>query len=132
MAAEPTIALLNGARRAQETPPAALYATVCDYWALTKPEVNFLILITTFAGFYLASTISPGNFRSLLAFQTLLGTLLVAAGRRRLTRLLNAPLIGKCVGQRAGPWPLDGFGVHMLSSLEPHSRWVASHTFIWK
>ncbi len=26
-----------------------------DYWALTKPEVNFLILITTFVGFYLAS-----------------------------------------------------------------------------
>ena len=24
-----------------------------DYWALTKPEVNFLILITTFVGFYL-------------------------------------------------------------------------------
>jgi heme O synthase-like polyprenyltransferase len=26
-----------------------------DYWALTKPEVNFLILITTFVGFYLGS-----------------------------------------------------------------------------
>ncbi len=26
-----------------------------DYWALTKPEVNFLILITTFVSFYLAS-----------------------------------------------------------------------------
>ncbi len=24
-----------------------------DYWALTKPEVNFLILITTGVGFYL-------------------------------------------------------------------------------
>jgi heme O synthase-like polyprenyltransferase len=24
-----------------------------DYFALTKPEVNFLIVITTFAGFYL-------------------------------------------------------------------------------
>ena len=27
---------------------------LADYWALTKPEVNFLILITTFVGFYLA------------------------------------------------------------------------------
>ena len=24
-----------------------------DYWALTKPEINFLIAIATFAGFYL-------------------------------------------------------------------------------
>src|SRR5262249_31291581 len=26
-----------------------------DYWALSKPEVNFLIVITTFAGFCLSS-----------------------------------------------------------------------------
>jgi heme O synthase-like polyprenyltransferase len=30
-----------------------------EYWALTKPEVNFRILVTTFAGFYLAS--KPGS-----------------------------------------------------------------------
>ena len=32
-----------------------------DYWALTKPEVNFLIVITTLAGFYLywAHCLSP-------------------------------------------------------------------------
>jgi heme O synthase-like polyprenyltransferase len=30
-------------------------AVLSDYWTLTKPEVNFLILITTFACFYLAS-----------------------------------------------------------------------------
>ena len=28
-------------------------APLSDYWALTKPEVNFLILITTLLGFYL-------------------------------------------------------------------------------
>jgi len=28
-------------------------STFSDYWALTKPEVNFLILITTGVGFYL-------------------------------------------------------------------------------
>jgi heme O synthase-like polyprenyltransferase len=28
-------------------------STLSDYWALTKPEVNFLILITTGVGFYL-------------------------------------------------------------------------------
>ena len=91
MAAEPTIALLNGARRAQETPTAALYATVSYYWALTKPEVNFLILITTFAGFYLASTFSPENFHPLLAFHTLLGTLLVAGGTATLNQAMECP-----------------------------------------
>ena len=30
-----------------------ILARLSDYWTLTKPEVNFLILITTFAGFYL-------------------------------------------------------------------------------
>ena len=45
---------------------------------LTKPEVNFLIVITTLAGFYLASPLHP--WRILLLFNTLLGTLLVASG----------------------------------------------------
>jgi protoheme IX farnesyltransferase len=59
-----------------------------DYWALTKPEVNFLILITTFAGFYLASA---GNERFLFArlFHTLLGTLLVASGTGALNQYVE-------------------------------------------
>ena len=89
MATEPTIALLNGARAAQETRAAALYATVSDYWALTKPEVNFLILITTFAGFYLASANEPAKFHYLLALHTLLGTLLVAGGTATLNQVLE-------------------------------------------
>jgi len=89
VATEPTIALLNGARGAQETRAAALYATVSDYWALTKPEVNFLILITTFAGFYLASTNEPAKFHYLLALHTLLGTLLVAGGTATLNQVLE-------------------------------------------
>ena len=53
-------------------------ALLSDYWMLTKPEVNFLIVITTLAGFYLASPLHP--WRILLLFNTLLGTLLVASG----------------------------------------------------
>jgi len=89
VASEPTIALLNGARGAQETRAAALYATVSDYWALTKPEVNFLVLITTFAGFYLASTNDPAKFHYLLALHTLFGTLLVAGGTATLNQALE-------------------------------------------
>jgi len=89
MATEPTMAVLNGVSEAQETRTARFSSTVSDYWALTKPEVNFLILITTFAGFYLASTGGPSNFYPLLAFHMLLGTLLVAGGTATLNQALE-------------------------------------------
>src|SRR6202795_182152 len=59
-----------------------------DYWALTKPEVNFLILITTFVGFYLASA-GNGRFSFAGLFNTLLGTLLVASGTGTLNQYLE-------------------------------------------
>jgi protoheme IX farnesyltransferase len=59
-----------------------------DYWALTKPEVNFLILITTFVGFYLASA-TDGRFSFARLFNTLLGTLLVASGTGTLNQYLE-------------------------------------------
>jgi heme o synthase len=59
-----------------------------DYWALTKPEVNFLILITTFVGFYLASA-SDRRFSVAGLFNTLLGTLLVASGTGTLNQYLE-------------------------------------------
>src|SRR6185369_5020191 len=58
-----------------------------DYWALTKPEVNFLIAITTFAGFYLACAIRPFPF--MLLIHTLLGTLLVASGTGTLNQYIE-------------------------------------------
>jgi heme o synthase len=59
-----------------------------DYWALTKPEVNFLILITTFVGFCLTSA-SDGRFSLARLFNTLLGTLLVASGTGTLNQYLE-------------------------------------------
>ena len=59
-----------------------------DYWALTKPEVNFLILITTFVGFYLASA-GNGRFSFTGLCKTLLGTLLVASGTGTLNQYLE-------------------------------------------
>jgi heme o synthase len=63
---------------------ARLFAQLADYWALTKPEVNFLILITTFAGFQLAS-----GGRLMMILHTLLGTLLVAGGASALNQFLE-------------------------------------------
>jgi protoheme IX farnesyltransferase len=60
-----------------------------DYWALTKPEVNFLILVTTFAGFYLGSPAPSGDFPFLRLFNTLLGTLLVASGTGTLNQYIE-------------------------------------------
>jgi len=42
------------------------YAMVSDYWALTKPEVNFLITMATFTGFYLGHATEPQGFPFLL------------------------------------------------------------------
>ena len=60
-----------------------------DYWALTKPEVNFLILITTGVGFYLGcgNVARPMSFLGL--FNTLLGTLLVASGTGTLNQYIE-------------------------------------------
>jgi heme o synthase len=60
-----------------------------DYWALTKPEVNFLILITTLVGFYLASVNEGRTFSFVGLFNTLLGTLLVASGTGTLNQYLE-------------------------------------------
>jgi heme O synthase-like polyprenyltransferase len=30
-------------------------AILADFWSLTKPEITFLVLVTTFTGFYLGS-----------------------------------------------------------------------------
>lgn len=60
-----------------------------DYWALTKPEVNFLIVITTFAGFYLGRAAPSPDFPFLLLIHTLVGTLLVASGTGTLNQYIE-------------------------------------------
>jgi protoheme IX farnesyltransferase len=60
-----------------------------DFWALTKPEVNFLILITTFVGFDLGSRDAGHPFSFLALFNTLFGTLLVASGTATLNQYIE-------------------------------------------
>ena len=64
-------------------------AVLGDYWSLTKPEVNLLILITTAAGFCLALPSPVQHFPILLLINTLLGTLLVASGTGTLNQFLE-------------------------------------------
>src|SRR5258708_9645980 len=69
----------TSALRIKPVPRTTFLAKVCasapDFWTLTKPEVNFLIVIATFTGFYLGC---PGNldpFPFARLFHSLCGTL---------------------------------------------------------
>jgi protoheme IX farnesyltransferase len=66
-----------------------VYTTVSDCWTLTKPEVNFLIALTTLAGFYLGHAHQPGRFPFSLLVCTLVGTLLVASGTGTLNQFME-------------------------------------------
>jgi len=64
----------------------ALTSKLRDYYTLTKPEVNLLILMTTSASYYLAS---HGTFRFAGLINTLIGTLLVASGTATLNQWME-------------------------------------------
>ncbi len=73
-----------------------------DYYTLTKPEVNLLILISTSAGYYLAER---GGFHLLELLQTLIGTLLVASGTATLNQWMERVWDGKMRRTRTRPLP---------------------------
>ncbi|MGA8440260.1 MAG: heme o synthase [Candidatus Sulfotelmatobacter sp.] len=60
-----------------------------DYLALTKPEVNFLIVVTTFAGFYLGCPSAWHDFPFLRSINVVLGTLMVASGTGALNQYIE-------------------------------------------
>ncbi len=55
-----------------------------DFFMLTKPELTFLAVLTTLAGFYLGSM---GSFPGMLLLHTLLGTALVGGGAGALNQV---------------------------------------------
>jgi heme o synthase len=81
-ATQPRLAPLRG--RAS-----AIRSAMPDYWAVTKPEVNLLIAIATFTGFYLAVPGPLPEFPWLRLVHTLLGTLLVASGTGTLNQYIE-------------------------------------------
>jgi protoheme IX farnesyltransferase len=82
--------------------PQTLKSKVRDYYTLTKPEVNLLILMTTSAGYYLASR-GPLRIGGLL--NTLLGTLLVASGTATLNQWMERVWDGKMRRTASRPLP---------------------------
>src|SRR5437867_5071363 len=97
----------------QTTSPQALASRLRDYYTLTKPEVNLLILMTTSAGYYLGS---QGGFRIGRLVSTLIGTLLVASGTATLNQFMerrydaqmrrtaNRPLVSGRLSAREAFW----------------------------
>jgi heme o synthase len=79
-----------------------LTARLKDYYILTKPEVNLLILMTSSAGYYLASR-GPFRFAGLL--NTLVGTLLVASGTATLNQWMERVWDGQMRRTSSRPLP---------------------------
>jgi heme o synthase len=87
---------------ANPAPLAALTAKLRDYYILTKPEVNLLILMTTSAGFYLGSR-TPMRVAGLV--NTLVGTLLVASGTATLNQWMERVWDGQMRRTATRPLP---------------------------
>jgi len=79
-----------------------LKAKLRDYYTLTKPEVNLLILMTTSAGYYLASR---GPFHVVGLINTLVGTLLVASGTATLNQWMERVWDGQMRRTASRPLP---------------------------
>lgn len=60
-----------------------------DYWELTKPEINFLIVITVATGFWIASPAGSPHFPWMRFIHTLLATIFVASGAATLNQLIE-------------------------------------------
>jgi protoheme IX farnesyltransferase len=73
-----------------------------DYYTLTKPEVNLLILMTTSAGYYLGS---HGPMRVFGLINTLVGTLLVASGTATLNQWMERVFDGRMRRTATRPLP---------------------------
>ncbi len=72
------------------------------YVVLTKPDVTFLVVITTVAGFYLGSV---GTMEWIRLLQTLCGTLLVAGGTSALNQYIEREMDSVMRRTAARPLP---------------------------
>jgi protoheme IX farnesyltransferase len=88
MATEPILAVLDVA--VQRPSSLVRSGVISDYWALTKPEINFLIAFTTAAGFWMGAPATLSHFRWTSLFHTLLGTVLVSSGAATLNQLIES------------------------------------------
>jgi heme o synthase len=89
-------------RTIKSSPTDRFTSKLRDYYTLTKPEVNLLILMSTSAGYYLASS---GPFRIAGLMNTLVGTLLVASGTATLNQWMERVWDGQMRRTASRPLP---------------------------
>jgi protoheme IX farnesyltransferase len=95
-----------------------------DYWALTKPEINFLIALATLAAFCLGCAETSAHFPWSLLLRTLFGTVLVASGAGALNQLVERRFDAEMrrtarrpiAAGRIGPVPALVFGTILSSA----------------
>jgi protoheme IX farnesyltransferase len=110
-------------------------SAIADYVSLTKPRLNFLVVLTSAAGYYLGGAFAPDLFKMA---QAVIGTALVAGGsavlnqvyerdtdaRMRRTRMRPLP------DQRVSPTDAGVFGLLLsgagLALLAFATNWVAA------
>jgi protoheme IX farnesyltransferase len=85
----------------REIAPAAPSRLV-DFYELTKPRMNFLVVITTMVGFYMAS---PGSIDWLRLLHTILGTVMCAASSAVLNQLIERDHDAKMPRTKNRPLP---------------------------
>jgi protoheme IX farnesyltransferase len=88
---------------------------LAGYWALTKPDVNFLIAITVFVGFCAARHTALQGFPYARLMHTLLGTVLVASGAGALNQVIELPFDARM--RRTSRRPLVSGSISPRSSL---------------
>src|SRR5262245_46840743 len=81
MAAQPILAV-----PATSVAPRGRAAVLADYWAMTKPDVNLLIAITTATAFCVAARAELSEFSWARLLHTLAATFLVASGAATLNQ----------------------------------------------
>jgi protoheme IX farnesyltransferase len=87
MASEPILAAFDIA--VVERAHSLGFKPLSDYWALTKPEINFLIAMATGGAFFLGCPKPVAHFPWVLLAHTLLGTVLVASGAGTLNQVIE-------------------------------------------
>jgi protoheme IX farnesyltransferase len=81
-----------------------------DYLELSKPRMNFLVLVTTGVGYFMAGGGARLLADRLLLLHTLLGTALAAAGASMLNQYLERNFDGLMIRTRRRPLPAGRIG----------------------
>ena len=124
-------------------PDASPRHRLLDFWSLTKPRLNLLVLLTTLGGIYIAA---PNGVAAALVLHTMVGTVLVAGGaaalnqvwERRTDRLMRRtsqrPVASGRVQAAEAAWLgilLGGAGLtELVVAVNITAAWVAAVTLI--